>query len=98
MARRIVWLVAATLIVGVLAVAVPAAAGKNCKCRAGGENFEQGQITCIRGKLARCEMFLNNSSWKVIAEICPQSSLPPLPLLMAHLRAMQPPRSMLPSC
>ncbi len=89
---------AAALIAGLALVAGPAAAGKNCKCRAGGENFEQGQVTCIRGKLARCEMFLNNSSWKVIAEICPQSSLPALPPLMARLRAAQPPRSMLPSC
>jgi hypothetical protein len=28
------------------------------------------------GKLARCEMNLNNSSWKIIAPTCPEASLP----------------------
>ena len=52
-----------------------ASAGPNCKCRANGQQFSQGQILCIRGKLSRCEMFINNPSWKVIADSCPQASL-----------------------
>ncbi len=48
-----------------------AVAGPECKCRADGQQYSQGQILCIRGKLQRCEMALNNSSWKVIADICP---------------------------
>lgn len=49
---------------------VPAAA-HDCTCRHGGHSYKQGQFTCIFGKLARCEMYLNNSSWKVVADTCP---------------------------
>lgn len=86
--------------IGILALVVFAAAaraGPSCTCRANGQKFEQGQILCIRGKLARCEMFLNNSSWKIISDICPQASLS----LGAILPAPRPqllPRSSLPSC
>jgi len=34
---------------------------------------------CIRGNLRRCEMNLNNTSWKQIADFCPQAGLQPLP-------------------
>jgi hypothetical protein len=52
-----------------------AAEGHECKCRANGQEFAQGQVLCIMAKLQRCEMFLNNSSWKVIADSCPQTLL-----------------------
>jgi len=63
----------------VLSLAAPAGAGPECKCRAEGQQYSQGQILCIRGKLQRCEMALNNSSWKVIADICPLADLPRKP-------------------
>jgi len=50
----------------------------NCTCRYAGQNFKTGDIVCIRGKLSRCEFVLNNTSWKTVAEICPQASLPGL--------------------
>ena len=65
------------MVLGLAGLATPASAGPECKCRANGQQYSQGQILCIRGKLQRCEMFLNNSSWKVLADICPIASLPP---------------------
>jgi len=47
----------------------------NCTCRANGISYKQGQILCIRGQLARCDMNLNNSSWKIIAPTCPEARL-----------------------
>ncbi|MFO1090787.1 MAG: hypothetical protein U1E46_14545 [Hyphomicrobiales bacterium] len=60
----------------IFAGAAGEASAHNCTCRAGGQNYPQGQVLCLRGKLARCEMFLNNSSWKIIADSCPVSSAP----------------------
>jgi hypothetical protein len=54
----------------VLLAASPAGA-HNCKCRAMGVNYEQGQIACILGKLARCEMSQNVPTWTQIANTCP---------------------------
>jgi hypothetical protein len=51
-------------------------AGPNCTCRYKGQNFETGSVVCIRGKLAKCEFVLNNTSWKFISELCPQTTLP----------------------
>jgi hypothetical protein len=51
-------------------------AHKDCKCLANKQQYEQGQTACIRGKLARCEMVLNNPSWTLIAETCPETRLP----------------------
>ena len=65
----------------ILALALAgSASAHDCKCRANGAVFTQGQLVCIRGKLARCDMLLNNSSWKVVADICPQAALAPAPL------------------
>ncbi len=58
--------------VGALFGTAVLAAAHSCKCRANGHDYEQGQIMCIRGQLARCEMNQNNSSWKVIANNCPE--------------------------
>jgi hypothetical protein len=54
-------------------VALPANADPNCTCRANGQSYELGQIVCIRGKLAQCQMNLNNTSWQIIAEMCPET-------------------------
>jgi hypothetical protein len=59
----------------VLVSAAPAGADPNCTCRANGQIYELGQILCIRGKLAQCQMNLNNTSWQTIAETCPQTKL-----------------------
>ena len=56
-------------------LASPALAKEGCTCRGNGQEYEQGQVACIRGKLARCTMNLNNSSWKIIEDLCPESSL-----------------------
>ena len=50
-------------------------AGPNCKCRFNGTMFKLGEIACIRGELSKCEMNLNNTSWKKIANECPQAQL-----------------------
>jgi len=51
-------------------------AGPNCTCRYSGQNYKTGAIMCIRGKLSRCDFVLNNTSWKTIAETCPQVMAP----------------------
>ncbi len=62
---------------GLIAIMASASlAGPNCTCRFSGQNYKTGEIACIRGKLSRCEFVLNNTSWKTIAETCPQVSLP----------------------
>ncbi len=60
----------------IASTASPTLAGPNCTCRFAGQNFETGDIMCIRGKLSRCEFVLNNTSWKTIAETCPQTKGP----------------------
>ena len=60
-------------------------AQSDCKCRAAGRYFVQDQVICIKGKLARCGMSLNNSSWTITAESCPQSILPAAPKKLANL-------------
>ncbi len=52
-----------------------AAAGPNCTCRFQGTNFQIGEVACILGKLKRCEMQLNNTSWKTLTDGCPQAAL-----------------------
>lgn len=70
----------------------PAAAGKNCTCRANGQKYPEGQMLCIRGKLSRCEMNQNVTSWKVVADICPEAkTLPPdQPHSQLNLAQLQP--------
>jgi len=68
---------------GILMMAIPlstafAQSKGNCTCRFAGQNYKTGDIMCIRGKLSRCEFVLNNTSWKTIAETCPQASTPDL--------------------
>jgi hypothetical protein len=62
----------------------------DCKCRAMGVMFEQGQMACIMGKLAKCEMNENVPAWRKIADICPLAALPfsphPQPVSSSLLR------------
>lgn len=50
----------------------------DCKCVANGERFEEGQVACLTlpmgKKLAQCTKVLNNSSWKILQDGCPESS------------------------
>jgi len=54
-------------------------AGPNCTCRANGQDYNEGQIICIRlpsgAQLSRCERVLNNTSWKKMGDGCPSASL-----------------------
>jgi len=53
-------------------------AGQNCTCRAEGVEATLGQTVCLKTpaglRLARCEMVLNNTSWKFLDGACPQAS------------------------
>lgn len=46
-----------------------------CTCRAEGRSFELGTTVCLKSpqglRLARCEMALNNTSWRWLQEGCP---------------------------
>jgi hypothetical protein len=79
-------------------LAAEAQAGSACTCRADGRNFSQGQIACIRGKLARCDMNLNNPTWKIVANTCPEARRTESLRLLAKLFPPQPRSSSPPSC
>ena len=71
------------------AVAVASTAGAHdCLCRYSGQKYEQGDTVCMRGKIARCDMYLNNSSWKVVADACPQVRAPESRRLATSLAAI----------
>jgi hypothetical protein len=62
------------------------AAEHNCTCRANGQAFALGEITCIRGKLSQCQMNQNVTSWQTIADTCPEAKLisrPPVAALIS---------------
>lgn len=42
-----------------------------CQCRLNGQYFQQGDQVCIRGTMAQCGMYLNNTSWKFSKTPCP---------------------------
>lgn len=50
-------------------------AGETCQCRAGGQYYNTGSLICMgkgeNRQMARCEMALNNTSWKMLGEQCP---------------------------
>jgi hypothetical protein len=57
-----------------------AAADPNCICRAGGQEFELGQSTCLASpkgpRIATCGMVLNNTSWQFTDTPCVISKAP----------------------
>jgi hypothetical protein len=63
------------------------AAHKTCLCRANEQKYSQGQVLCLNGKLARCEMNLNIPTWKTISATCPQANVnvPLSPLTLSTL-------------
>jgi hypothetical protein len=56
----------------------------NCTCRLGGENYQIGDAACIRGKMATCAMFLNNTSWAMSGSPCPIADYSPALRLAWH--------------
>ena len=53
------------------------AAIADCQCLANGRKYHHGEIACLKlptgDQLARCDMVLNNSAWKKVADGCPQA-------------------------
>ena len=46
-----------------------------CTCRFKGEDFGVGDQVCIRGRMAQCAMYLNNTSWKMLDTPCPVAAI-----------------------
>jgi len=76
-----------------LTIPISGTAQAHCQCRAFGQTFEQGQVVCLRlpdgSRLARCDKVLNNSSWKKIAEGCPEAGAHETPAAPIALASMQ---------
>jgi hypothetical protein len=74
---RLILIGAATVILAG-AAATPASADCTCRGRGGIEAF-LGETVCLPtsngARLARCEMVLNNPSWRFLDEPCPQAML-----------------------
>ena len=85
------FLVAATL--GGFSFALPAVAqdggGPAPGCLHGGERYALGELACItvcpqQARLVRCEMFLNNTSWAHVSDVCPITlNVTPAPLAIS---------------
>lgn len=56
------------------ATSANAAHAHDCTCKYQGGDVAQGQTVCLKtstgSSLARCDMVLNNSSWKMLDEPC----------------------------
>lgn len=50
-----------------------------CLCRFQGQRYSVGEYVCIRSKLARCDMFLNNTTWTFLEDSCGSVKLDKLP-------------------
>jgi len=44
--------------------------GPKCLCRYAGHRYALGEFACINSQLARCDMFLNNTSWTFLEDEC----------------------------
>jgi hypothetical protein len=66
------------IVLALLALAAASNPGeaKDCTCRAGGHDYQLGDVICIRGRLSQCQMNQNNTSWKEIGNECPRAALP----------------------
>ncbi|MEM6665234.1 MAG: hypothetical protein AAF638_02395 [Pseudomonadota bacterium] len=61
----------------------------NCTCRFQGVDFHVGEMACIRGKRAQCDMVLNNTSWRMLEEPCMNLSGPYLAPDIANLATLR---------
>lgn len=72
---------AAGLFAAAMLVASQGAAFADCQCLANGRTYRHGEIACLKlpngSQLARCDMVLNNSSWKKISDGCPEAYAAP---------------------
>lgn len=54
----------------------------DCECLANGKIFHHGEVACLSlpsgSFLARCDMELNNSSWKKMQDGCPEAAATPV--------------------
>lgn len=74
-----------------LAIASPAGAASDCRCRYKGASVAEGETICLataKGlRLARCERVLNNTSWTFLDRPCPTAGVPASRLERLALRA-----------
>jgi hypothetical protein len=89
-AKTYVVVLAACAAVAVSLAAASSAGAHDCQCRFAGQKYHQGTTVCMRGKVAECGMVLNNSSWNIVAETCPQVRAPQPQQLFTSLAS--PPR------
>lgn len=79
------WLTAAAAL-----MAPQTSAFADCKCLANGRVYNHGQLACLKlpngEQLARCDMVLNNSSWKKVRDGCPVSEVELPPVSVPHER------------
>jgi hypothetical protein len=68
-------LIIALAMTGAVVLPQDGIADPNCTCRASGRKFQIGEIVCIRGRLAQCQMNQNSPSWQPIGDTCPQSRM-----------------------
>lgn len=72
---------AAGLIAFAMLVASQGMAFADCQCLANGRRYHHGEVACLilpnGSQLARCDMVLNNSSWKKIRDGCPEAGAVP---------------------
>ena len=70
--------IGSVLIAGTLLVRAEAHTTHACPCRYPGGIAPPGAVICLdvdgKRSLARCEMVLNNSSWRFLDESCPMAS------------------------
>lgn len=73
---------ASSLLAVAMLAASPTAAFADCQCLANGRKYHHGEVACLMlpngDQLARCDMVLNNSSWKKIRDGCPEADAAPL--------------------
>ena len=50
----------------------------NCTCRFSGRDYHIGDTACIRGEIATCTTFLNNTSWTMSKSPCPMADYSPI--------------------
>lgn len=69
------------MLAALLVLGHAAGAAAECTCRYQGGDVIEGQTACIRtangSQLARCEKFLNNTTWKLLDRACPTAELAP---------------------
>lgn len=75
------WNVAMAILGGcMLASTAMAAEGDPPGCLHSGQRHALGEIVCIEtcpgpARLARCEMFLNNTTWTYVSDACPSAGI-----------------------